>query len=110
MRVLLIGGTGLISTSITRFLLERGDDVTHYNRGKLHLYPVPEDVHHIGGDRINYAAFERQMAELGAWDCVMDMVGYLPEDGASVVRAFRGRVGHFIFCSTVDVYRKPAGR
>lgn len=33
-KVLIIGGTGLISTSITRPLLERGDDVTLYNRGK----------------------------------------------------------------------------
>ena len=34
------------------------------------------------------------------------MVGYEPEDAQSVVRAFAGRVGHFIFCSTVDVYDK----
>jgi len=110
MRILIIGGTGLISTPITRLLLERGDDVTHYNRGKLDLYSVPTAVHHIQGDRTDYATFERQIPELGHWDCVMDMVGYLPDDGESAVRAFRGRVGHFIFCSTVDVYRKPASR
>ncbi|HMN29126.1 MAG TPA: NAD-dependent epimerase/dehydratase family protein, partial [Caldilineaceae bacterium] len=52
----------------------------------------------------------QQMAEAGRFDCVIDMVGYLPADGESVVRAFRGRVGHFLFCSTVDVYRKPATR
>ena len=34
MRVLIIGGTGLISTAITRALIARGDNVTLYNRGQ----------------------------------------------------------------------------
>lgn len=110
MNILIIGGTGLISAPITRMLLERGDTVTHYNRGKLELYPAPTGVKTVHGDRTDYAAFENQMYELGTFDCVMDMVGYLPDDGPSVVRAFQGRTGHFIFCSTVDVYQKPATR
>lgn len=110
MNILIIGGTGLISAPITQLLLERGDAVTHYNRGKLDLYPAPRDVKTVHGDRTDYATFEAQMRELGTFDCVMDMVGYLPEDGLSVVRAFAGRTGHFIFCSTVDVYQKPATR
>jgi nucleoside-diphosphate-sugar epimerase len=110
MKNLIIGGTGLISSSITQFLLARGDDVTFYNRGRSELYPAPEGVQVIYGDRTDYPTFESQMAEASFFDCVMDMVGYLPADGESVVRAFSGRVGHFIFCSTVDVYRKPATR
>lgn len=42
MRILIIGGTGLISTGITRQLLERGEDVTLYNRGQREAeIPVP---------------------------------------------------------------------
>jgi hypothetical protein len=48
--------------------------------------------------------------EIPPFDCVSDMVGYQPQDRPSVVRAFRGRTSHLVFCSTVDVYRKPAGR
>lgn len=110
MNILIIGGTGLISAPITEMLLARGDTVTHYNRGKLDLYPAPAGVKTVHGDRTDYAAFESQMRELGTFDCVMDMVGYAPEDAESVVRAFSGRVGQFIFCSTVDVYQKPATR
>ncbi len=110
MKILIIGGTGLISAPITRMLVERGDEVTHYNRGALDLYPAPAGVTTIHGDRTDYAAFEAQMQALPKFDCVMDMVGYAPADGDSVVRAFKGRVGHFIFCSTVDVYQKPATR
>jgi nucleoside-diphosphate-sugar epimerase len=109
MKILIIGGTGLISVSITNILLERGEDVILFNRGlsSLTAHPGAKVVH---GDRTDYAAFEEQIAKLGHFDVVMDMVGYKPEDGESVARAFSGQVGQFIFCSTVDVYRKPASR
>ncbi|CAN5727652.1 SDR family oxidoreductase [soil metagenome] len=112
MKILLIGGTGLISCAITRLLVERQDEVVLYNRGvsdQSDRQPPP-GVPVILGDRMNYPAFEQQMAEAGHFDCVIDMVNYLPADAESAVRAFRGRVGHYIFCSTVDVYRKPATR
>jgi nucleoside-diphosphate-sugar epimerase len=54
--------------------------------------------------------FENQVGTLGRFDVVIDMIGYHPGDGDSVVRAFSGKIGQFIFCSTVDVYRKPATR
>ena len=57
MRVLIVGGTGLISTAITRFLVERGDDVTLYNRGQTDA-DIPEGYDTITGNRKDYAAFE----------------------------------------------------
>jgi len=108
-RILIIGGTGLISTPLTHFLLEQGDDVTLYNRGATPSR-VPAGTNMITGDRQQYMTFENQMHDTGYFDCVIDMVGYAPSDAESVVRAFKGRVGQFIFCSTVDVYRKPATR
>ena len=108
MRVLIIGGTGLISTSITRQLLDRGHDVTHYNRGRHKPHYGPGQVRQIAGDRTQYAQFEQQMAQAGPWDCVVDMIGYKAPDVQSDVRAFTGRTGQLIFCSTVDVYTKPA--
>lgn len=107
MKILIIGGTGLISTAITKQLLERGDEVTLYNRGKSEAR-FQEGAKFLTGDRKDYARFEAQMAEAGHFDCVMDMVGFVPEDAESVVRAFRGRIGHFIFCSTVCTYGGPA--
>jgi len=106
MKVLLIGGTGLVSTPITRFLLERGDDVTLYNRG-VHEARILAGAKRILGDRRDYASFEAQMAEAGRFDCVIDMVCYVPEEARSAMRAFRGRIGQLIFCGTVDVYSRP---
>ena len=107
MRILIIGGTGLISTGITRLLLERGDDVTHYNRGRR-SDEFAGRVTTVVGDRYAHEAFETQMADLPAFDCVIDMIGYAPEDVRSLLRAFGDKTGHLIFCSTVDVYAHPA--
>ena len=111
MKILIIGGTGLISTRITEQLLVRGDDVWHVNRGKRNTgfggITFERDVPTITADRTDYAAFEKQMQNAGPWDCVMDMVGFLPADAESAIRAFAGRCNHYIFCSTVDVYAHP---
>jgi nucleoside-diphosphate-sugar epimerase len=109
MKTLLLGGTGLISTAITRFLVQRGDQVTMYNRGKSQAR-TPPGPKVILGDRKDVAVFEQQMKEAGTFDCVIDMICYLPGDAESDVRAFKGRCGQLIFCSTVDVYTKPATR
>jgi len=102
MRVLILGGTGLISTSITRQLVARGDQVTLFNRGQRESR-VPDGVETITGDRKDYAAFEERMARTD-WDGVIDMIGFVPADAESAIRAFRGRTTRFVFCSTVCVY------
>jgi nucleoside-diphosphate-sugar epimerase len=109
MKVLIIGGTGLISTSITGELVSRGHEVTHYNRGKSAVR-YRGTVNNIIGDRNDFTSFERQMTEAGTFDCVIDMIGFTPPQAESAVRTFKGRTGQFIFCSTVDVYQKPANR
>jgi nucleoside-diphosphate-sugar epimerase len=48
------------------------------------------------------------MEAQGEWDCVIDMIGYTPEDAESAIRAFSGRTEQFVFCSTVDTFKKPA--
>ncbi len=105
MRILILGGTGLISTSITRKLVERGDSVTVFNRGQRESR-VPKGVEFITGDRKEYAAFEERMAieSRDGWDGVIDMIGFVPQDAESAIRAFRGRTKRFVFCSTVCVY------
>jgi hypothetical protein len=62
----------------------------------------------LRGDRRDHTAFEAQMAEAGTFDCVIDMVCYKLEQADSAIRAFRGRTGQYIFCSTVDVIPNPS--
>jgi nucleoside-diphosphate-sugar epimerase len=110
MKVLILGGTGLISTAISRELLGRGDvELTLFNRGKTKPR-IPGGAALIHGDRNDFSAFERQMQDAGPFDCVIDMICFTPEQVESAVRAFKGRVAQYIFCSTVNVYAKPASR
>lgn len=109
MRVLIIGGTGLISTGVTQQLLALGHDVTLFNRGS-HPYAFDPAPRVLLGDRRALAEFEARLAQEGHWDCVIDMVCYQPEEAESALCALRGRTEQYIFCSTVDVYTKPAAR
>lgn len=113
MRVLIVGGTGLISTAISTQLLASRPDVElwHFNRGKSGpKLPLPGEPRLITGDRKNAADFVAKLREGSAFDVVIDMIGFLPEEAASLVDACRGRAKQVIFCSTVDVYQKPASQ
>lgn len=103
MKVLIIGGTGLISTGIAKALQTRGAAITVFNRGRTDDR-LGSDVRHLAGDRNDFAAFEAAVASAGSWDVVIDMICFRPDQAESVVRAFAGRCGHFIFCSTVCTY------
>jgi nucleoside-diphosphate-sugar epimerase len=114
MRVLIIGGTGLISTAIVDQLVERGDDVTIVNRGVSAVrFTGAERVRVLRGDRHDFAAFEAQMREESArhrFDAVIDMVAFQPEEAESLLRAFSGSVKQIVVCSTVCVYGGPMTR
>ncbi len=105
MKVLLIGGTGLISTAIVDQLVERGDEVTVYNRG-VTPWRIPKTVKEIKGNRWDAPAFENQMKDV-QMDAVIDMVAFAPENADSLLRAFTGRAKHLVVCSTVCVYGGP---
>jgi len=104
MRVLVIGGTGLISTGITRGLVAAGHDVVAFTRGTTDA-DVPDAVSFHHGDRDRREDLERA-AEVDP-DCVIDMVCFDPETARVAVETFDGIVDQYVFCSTVDVYRRP---
>ena len=103
MKVLIIGGTGLISTGIVKALEARRAAITVFNRGRTDNR-LGSDVRQLVGDRNDFAAFEASIAAVGSWDVVIDMICFRPDQAESVVRAFADRCGHFIFCSTVCTY------
>lgn len=100
MRIVLIGGTGNISTPIVKLLLQQGHDVTCYNRGKTHT--PPEGARLLVGDRHDRPAYEATM-QAEKFDAAIDMIGFTPEDAESNLRAFRD-VGQFVHTSTVCTY------
>ncbi|HEY2405915.1 MAG TPA: NAD-dependent epimerase/dehydratase family protein [Polyangiaceae bacterium] len=102
MNVLVIGGTGLISTGIVKHLLARGATVTMYNR-KQRENTLPASVQQLSGDRNDFAEFEASFAK-ARYDAVIDMICFSPDQAKSAVRAFGGRCEQLLFCSTVCSY------
>jgi nucleoside-diphosphate-sugar epimerase len=107
-KVLVIGGTGLISTAIVRELVERGDTVTVLNRAERQ--GRPNGVGQIIADRTDPVAFEAAIGASGTWDAVIDMICFVPDEAAVAARVLQGRTGQYVMTSTIDVYRKPAPR
>jgi nucleoside-diphosphate-sugar epimerase len=105
MHVLFIGGTGLISTAIARQLLEAGHKVTLFNRGKTESR-LPDGAESITGNRGDAQAFIQTFSDK-TYDVVVDMVAFHPNDTEGAIKAFKGRTGQYIFCSTVCVYSGP---
>ena len=102
MKVLIVGGTGLISTGIVEHLLARGASVTLFNRGRRES-TVAAQLPVIVGDRNVPSEFEERLAR-ERFDVVIDMVCFSPSQAEGAVRAFAGRTEQLIFCSTVCTY------
>lgn len=104
MNVLLIGGTGFISSRLVGLLLDKGHHVTIFTRGKTRSrLPESDRLEYRHGDR-REAASLRKAASGRTYDAVYDMVAYAPSDTLAAIEAFRGRTGRFIHCSTISVY------
>lgn len=105
-KVLVLGGTGLISGPVARQLSLRGDDVTIFHRGTSAL-PKELPMKEILGDRFSGREFVRAVREQGPWDAIVDIIGGTGEDAEHLVSAARGVAGQVLFCSTTSVYRRP---
>lgn len=105
MRILIIGGTGVISRAITRELLKRGMEVVLLNRGSK---PVEfgRDVRSFVADRHDLEAVHRALGQ-ERFDCVIDMICFNRRDAEQTVALFRERAGHILFTSSSAAYAKP---
>jgi len=106
MRVLLLGGTGNISASLTRQLVEAGHETWLVNRGKRN--PIP-GTRQVSCDARDEAALVAATAGT-TFDAVLDFIAFKPEDVARDARVFAGRTAQYIFVSSASVYQKPLAR
>ncbi len=102
-KILILGGTGNISTGITNILLEKGGhEIYHLNRGIRQK--ETKGVKTLLADRTDPAAFKNTIESNGPFDCVIDMICFRPEEAQQAVALFKGNCSQYIFCSTVNVY------
>jgi nucleoside-diphosphate-sugar epimerase len=107
MKVLFIGGTGLISTASTQLAAERGIELTLLNRGQRSA-DLPENVRTITADIGDEAAVAATLGNQ-IFDTVVDWIAFKPSDIERDIRLFRERTRQFIFISSASAYQKPAG-
>ncbi len=103
MKVLFIGGTGNISTAVSRLALEKGIDLYHLNRGSTKVRDLK--VKTILGD-INVPD---QLVELQNhnWDVVVNWIAMTPADMERDIALFRGKTRQYIFISSASCYQTP---
>jgi nucleoside-diphosphate-sugar epimerase len=104
MKVLFIGGTGLISSACTQLAVERGVDLFLLNRGShpdrgFGAMPLVADLR-------DEVAVERALAG-HRFDAVVDWIAFTPDDIERDLRLFRARADQFVFISSASAYRKP---
>jgi nucleoside-diphosphate-sugar epimerase len=107
MKILFIGGTGLISSACSRLVLERGHELFVLNRSKSTKYSVPAGAHQLKGDvHGDMDNLARLLHDL-EFDSVVDWIAFTPEDVERDIAFFRGRTQQFVFISSASAYQKP---
>ena len=106
MNILLIGGTGTISSAITRQLAESGHDLWLLNRGNR-KNEVPASVRQIICDINDEAEVLRQIGDT-TFDAVCEFIGFLPSQVERDIRLFKGRTRQYVYISSASAYNKPA--
>lgn len=100
MKILVLGGTKFLGRAAVGAALDRGHEVTLFNRGETNpeLFPNVEKIH---GDRTD---FTTRSVDGRSWDAVIDTSGYLPAVVRRSAEALKDSVGRYLFVSSVSVY------
>ncbi|MCL2030352.1 MAG: NAD-dependent epimerase/dehydratase family protein [Oscillospiraceae bacterium] len=107
MKALFIGGTGTISTEISKLAAGSGIELYLLNRGgnNARLEGVP-NIHYIRADISDEQDAARQLAG-HSFDVVADFIVFTPEQARRDIRLFSGRTRQYIFISSASAYQKP---
>ena len=105
MKVLFIGGTGIIGTACTALAAERGIDLTLLNRGRR-AAQLPPGVKTLVADIEDESGAARALAG-ASYDAVVDWIAFTPAQIERDIRLFRGRARQFVFISSASVYQRP---
>ena len=105
MKVLFIGGTGIISSACSRLALERGIDLYLLNRGQSSR-PLPDGARVLHGDIHDPASARAALGDLH-FDAVVDWIVFTPEQLEADLELFRGRTGQYVFISSASAYQTP---
>jgi len=104
MRALVTGGNRYIGVHLLFELARRGHEVTVVNS---HVGDMPDGCRRIHADRtVPGALLDALAPHRDEFDIVFDNTAYRVADLEPMIELFEGRIGHFVFTSSVAVYRR----
>jgi 2'-hydroxyisoflavone reductase len=99
MRILVIGGTSFVGRHMAQTALDRGHEVTLFNRGKTNPDVLPGAERLTGDRNSDLSALEGR-----DWDATIDVCAYVPRQVRTLLESLGTRSGHVVFVSTLSVY------
>jgi nucleoside-diphosphate-sugar epimerase len=107
-KVLFIGGTGIISSACSELALARGIELTLLCRGKS-IRATPKGARVLQAD-VRDRESARRALDGEVFDAVVNWIAFTPEHIETDLELFRGRTGQYVFISSASVYQTPPGR
>jgi len=105
MKVLFIGGTGIISSACSELAIQKGIDLTLLNRGTS-IRRVPEGAEVLNADMDNPDEVNKVLDER-TFDAVVNWIVFTPDQIDRDLKLFKNRTGQYIFISSASVYQTP---
>ena len=107
MKILFIGGTGLISSACSELTMVHGHELFILNRSVSTKYPLPPAAVHLKGDIHADRADLSTLLAGHRFDAVVDFIAFTVNDIERDLSLFRGKTDQFIFISSASAYQKP---
>lgn len=107
MKILIIGGTGVISKHVCDYIIKKGNQVTVINRG-VRSQLINNYVKYIKADINNINIIQKEIA-VCYFDAVIDFVSFNEIDILNRYKVFNGKIGQYIFISSATVYKVKEG-
>ncbi|WP_207454317.1 SDR family oxidoreductase [Herbiconiux sp. SYSU D00978] len=106
LKVLMIGGSGTISTSVAHEAVALGHEVTLLNRGQSDKRTPPSEARVLRADIKDEQSVRDAIGD-ESFDVVVDWLAFTTDDVRRDHRLFAGRTGQFVFISSASAYQKP---
>ncbi len=103
MKILFIGGSGVISRAATEQTIAAGHELWLMNRGRRR--PI-EGAHSLIADLADVEGMRAALRN-HMWDVVVQWIAFAPDDVRRDLELFRGKTRQYIFISSASVYQKP---
>jgi nucleoside-diphosphate-sugar epimerase len=107
MKVLFIGGTGVISSACSELAIERGIDLYLFNRGKTSKRgSIPHGAKSLKGDLHDLSSV-KQVLGYQKFDAIVNWIAYTPDQVEQDLEIFRDRTKQYVFISSASAYQTP---